>query len=98
MKRPSVKSNVTLDCSERTRGEWRRPESTVSLSVTRANNGAPATALRVMCTDVIRLAAACGSVRGLPPDSLSLLEPPLMHGCGGGSCHCDVTQENEVIV
>lgn len=50
-----------IAAKDTTRGEviWQL-ESTVS-SVRRANNSVAVTATRVMCTDVIRLPAACGS-------------------------------------
>lgn len=61
-----------------------RPEPTVSPSVSRANNHVAATALRVMCTDVIRLATACHQTRW------AFWELPLS---GGRSCRWDVAQE-----
>lgn len=53
-------------------------EPTASLSVARAANHVAATAFGVMCTDVIRLAAA------VPSDSLSLLGAPANARLGGG--------------
>lgn len=72
----------------------RCPESTVSLSVVRANNGAAATAFRVMCADVIRLAAVCA---GCHQTNWAFWELLLMHAFEG-SCHWDVTWKKEVIV
>lgn len=70
------------------------PGSTASLSVVRANNGAAATAFRVMRADVIRLAAVRAGCR---QTSWAFWELLLMRAFEG-SCHWDVTRRKAVIV